>query len=85
MADSAPPVAALTEYRFGTGVARHWFCSICGVHPVYVPRSHPDGFSVNLRTVDDRAVIDTFAIEPFDGEHWEESIAALRGEAPDRE
>ncbi|MGB1558307.1 MAG: GFA family protein [Oceanococcaceae bacterium] len=36
----------LTTYTFNTGVAKHTFCSRCGVKPFYVPRSNPDGFSV---------------------------------------
>ena len=43
---------ALTEYRFNTGTARHLFCSVCGVKSFYVPRSHPDGWSVNVRCLD---------------------------------
>src|SRR5262249_2349233 len=33
---------ALTTYTFNTGVAKHTFCRICGVHSFYTPRSHPD-------------------------------------------
>ncbi len=44
----------LTTYTFNTGVAKHTFCRICGIHSFYVPRSHPDGFSVNLRCLDGR-------------------------------
>ena len=29
----------LTAYTFGTGVAQHTFCSHCGMHPFYIPRS----------------------------------------------
>jgi hypothetical protein len=32
---------SLTSYTFGTGVAQHTFCSHCGMHAFYVPRSHP--------------------------------------------
>jgi len=35
--------AELVEYRWGTGRARHYFCSICGISPFYIPRSNPDG------------------------------------------
>ncbi len=70
---------ALTEYRFGTGAARHLFCSRCGVKSFYVPRSHPDGFSVNARCVslEDHPSIHELVAEPFDGRQWEENIAAL--------
>ena len=40
----------------GTGVARHTFCSRCGIHPFYVPRSHPDGLDVNVRALDNDCV-----------------------------
>ncbi|MBX2801934.1 MAG: GFA family protein [Myxococcales bacterium] len=68
----------LTEYRFGSGTAQHWFCPTCGVHPFYVPRSHPDGFSVNVNALDDALVRERFTIEPFDGRNWEANIAGLR-------
>ena len=38
---------SLTTYTFGTGVAQHTFCSHCGMHAFYVPRSQPDGITVN--------------------------------------
>jgi hypothetical protein len=45
--------AGVIEYRFNSMVARHTFCSKCGVQPVYSPRSGgPDIYSVNLRCVD---------------------------------
>ncbi|MCA9547802.1 MAG: GFA family protein [Myxococcales bacterium] len=68
----------LSTYRFNTGVARHTFCRHCGVQAFYTPRSHPDGVSVNLRCLDDRAAIAAFAIEPFDGQAWEASVDAIR-------
>ena len=55
----------LSEYRFNTGTARHLFCRRCGVKSFYVPRSNPDGYSVNLRCLD-RANIQEVTIEPFD-------------------
>ena len=67
---------ALSTYTFGTGVAQHRFCSICGVKSFYVPRSHPDGFSVNARCVDG-VDLETVKIIPFDGENWEASSGGL--------
>src|SRR5262249_45823185 len=32
---------SLTTYTFGTGVAQHTFCSHCGMHAFYIPRSQP--------------------------------------------
>ena len=39
----------LGEYRFGERIARHLFCKTCGIKSFYVPRSHPDGYSVSAR------------------------------------
>jgi len=66
----------LTTYSFNTGAAKHLFCSICGIKSFYVPRSKPDGFSVNVRCLDDGAVRVT-RITLFDGDHWEEHMAGL--------
>lgn len=67
---------ALTTYTFNTGVARHRFCRTCGIKSFYVPRSNPDGFSVNLRCLDPGTVTDV-SFEDFDGRNWEQHGAAL--------
>ena len=63
-------------YTFNTGIAKHLFCSHCGVKPYYVPRSNPDGFSVNARCLD-TATIASLTIEPFDGSNWEQNADTL--------
>jgi hypothetical protein len=63
----------LTTYTFNTGTAQHRFCSVCGIKSFYVPRSKPDGFSVNVRCLDEGAVRVT-GIALFDGKHWEEAM-----------
>lgn len=68
----------LTEYKFNTGTARHLFCSRCGVKSFYVPRSNPDGYSVNVRCLDP-ATIQQVDIEPFDDNDREASEAKIRG------
>lgn len=60
----------LVEYTFGTGTARHLFCRLCGVKSFYVPRSHPDGLSINARCLDFGTVTST-KILPYDGRNWE--------------
>lgn len=67
----------LETYTFNTGTARHLFCRRCGIKSFYVPRSNPDGYSVNLRCVD-QATIEQVSIEAFDGANWEASAASLR-------
>ncbi|HEY3498571.1 MAG TPA: GFA family protein [Polyangiaceae bacterium] len=71
---------ALAVYRFNTGVAEHRFCSRCGVHPFYTPRSDPDKVDVNARCLDD---VDLQAIgrtlRPFDGRNWEQAMRERAG------
>jgi hypothetical protein len=66
----------LTTYTFNTGTAKHLFCRHCGIKSFYVPRSNPDGYSVNLRCVD-RSTLEHVEVEPFDGRNWERSGATL--------
>jgi len=68
---------SLTSYRFNSGVADHLFCKICGIKSFYVPRSHPDGYSVNLRCLDPSQIADV-EIVPFDGANWEQHINEIR-------
>ncbi len=70
---------ALTTYSFNTHTARHLFCSTCGIKSFYVPRSHPDGFSVNARCVD-AGTIQEMSIRPFNGKEWEKQYPKGRGE-----
>jgi hypothetical protein len=68
---------SLAEYRFNTGVARHLFCRHCGVKSFYVPRSNPDGYSVNVRCLDP-ATIEHLEVETFDDGDREVSEARIR-------
>ena len=65
----------LPHYRFNTGIASHLFCRFCGIKPFYIPRSNPDGIDVNLRCLDPAPTVE--AINPFDGEHWEQHATTL--------
>ena len=71
-------VARLQTYTFNTGAARHLFCSVCGIKSFYVPRSHPDGYSVNLRCLD-AGTVQQVTVEEFDGQDWERHAASLAG------
>ena len=68
--------SAISTYTFNTGVAQHTFCKTCGIKSFYVPRSNPDGFSVNLRCVD-QSTFKEITVEPFDGQNWEDHAADL--------
>jgi hypothetical protein len=71
---------SLTTYQFNTGTARHMFCCVCGIKSFYVPRSHPDGFSVNARCLDPGSVTG-MDVQPVDGRNWEQFFPAGRGTA----
>ncbi len=49
---------ALSEYRFNTGAARHFFCSVCGVYTHHQRRSDPGLFAVNTACLE--------GVSPFD-------------------
>jgi hypothetical protein len=66
----------ISTYTFNTHVAKHFFCKHCGVKSFYVPRSNPDGFSVNVRCLDS-ITIKSLKILPFDGKNWEREAASL--------
>ena len=59
----------LSSYRFGSLIAEHTFCKICGVKPFYTPRSNPDGVDVNAHCLDPLPV--DFEVTAFDGQNWE--------------
>ncbi len=68
---------ALREYKFNTGAARHFFCATCGIKSFYVPRSNPDGYSVNARCLDP-ASITVLTVRQFDDADREAAEARIR-------
>jgi hypothetical protein len=68
--------SVITTYTFNTGAAKHTFCSICGIKSFYIPRSHPDGYSVNFRCLDAKEFASVVTTE-FDGSHWELNASEL--------
>ena len=69
----------LNEYTFNTGAARHRFCRHCGIKSFYVPRSHPEGISVNFRCLDADTVREVER-KSFDGQNWERYYPKGRAE-----
>lgn len=43
----------LSLYQWNAGVARHYFCSVCGIYPFHRKRSMPDFYGVNLACLED--------------------------------
>lgn len=71
---------ALSTYSFNTHIAKHYFCATCGVKSFYVPRSHPDGVSVNVRCIDSNT-IESMSVTPFEGREWEKGRMQYRDAA----
>lgn len=67
---------SLSTYKFNTGIAKHLFCKVCGVKSFYIPRSHPDDYSVNVRCLEP-ATIRKITVVPFDGKNWEAHAVEL--------
>jgi hypothetical protein len=49
---------ALKTYQFNTKVARHYFCSICGIYTHHQRRSNPNEFGYNVGCLE--------GVNPFD-------------------
>ncbi|MFQ5902491.1 MAG: GFA family protein [Candidatus Binatia bacterium] len=66
----------LSTYTFNTGVAKHLFCNVCGIKSFYIPRSNPDGYSVNVRCLEPATIIKV-TVTQFDGKNWEQHVDDL--------
>ena len=42
----------LTRYQWNTNIAKHYFCSICGIYTHHQRRSEPDKFAINVACLD---------------------------------
>lgn len=42
----------LTLYQFNTRVAKHYFCSVCGIYTHHKRRSKPDEYGYNIACLD---------------------------------
>lgn len=76
----------LTLYQFNTGLAEHYFCKRCGMHPPFRhPRSGPNLYLVNARCLDDFDIeFEVYEVSLFDGRIWEAADAARKAPGDDR-
>jgi hypothetical protein len=66
----------LSTYTFNSNIAQHYFCKTCGIKSYYIPRSNPDGVSINFNCVDESTFTDV-QFEEFDGQNWEANASTL--------
>jgi hypothetical protein len=70
---------SLRDYQFNTRTAHHLFCTTCGIKSYYVPRSHPDGYSVNARCLD-QGTVTMLRVTEVDGRNWERQYPQGHGQ-----
>jgi len=57
----------LSLYQFNTGVARHYFCSRCGIYTHHLRRSNPNQYAVNVACLDGINPYELGEVEILDG------------------
>jgi hypothetical protein len=40
-------------YQWNARIAKHYFCTVCGIYPFHKKRSMPDHYGVNVQCLDD--------------------------------
>lgn len=59
----------LSEYRFNTGQAVHYFCSVCGIYTFHQRRSNPNQYGVNVACIEGVSPFDFPRVNVEDGVH----------------
>lgn len=57
---------SLKLYQFGSKVAKHYFCRVCGIYPFHETKRNPGEYRVNLGCIEE-VDINTLDITTFDG------------------
>ncbi|WP_272572703.1 GFA family protein [Providencia sp. PROV258] len=57
----------LTEYRFNTHQAVHFFCSVCGIYTFHQRRSNPEECGVNAACLEGVSPFDFASVNVMDG------------------
>ena len=59
----------LTLYQYHTKVAKHYFCSKCGIYTHTNPRSNPKIYMINVACVEDVRPLELENVSINDGEN----------------
>ena len=68
----------LTLYQFNTGVAKHWFCSLCGAYTFHQRRSDPETYGVNVACLGLNPYHDFPDVAVVDGIHHARDTGKMR-------
>ena len=58
-------------YTFNTHQAKHYFCSSCGIHPFYQPRTNPEARGISLQCLGEEETKKKAEVVPCDATNWE--------------
>lgn len=59
----------LSLYRFNTGQAKHYFCSVCGIYTFHSRRSDPGQYGVNVACIAGLSPFDFDEVPVMEGRH----------------
>ena len=59
----------LKQYQFHTRVAKHFFCSICGIYTHHNPRSNPAMTGFNIGCIEDIDIFELSDVHINDGKN----------------
>jgi hypothetical protein len=69
----------LSCYQFNTMVAKHWFCTHCGIHCFHQARSKPEFYGINAVCIEGVRPYEDFPEVPVvDGVHHAKDYAGVR-------
>jgi len=57
----------LTLYQFNTRVAKHYFCSVCGIYTHHQRRSNPNQLGINVACLEGVSPFDFAEVEVNEG------------------
>jgi hypothetical protein len=69
----------LSEYRFNTREARHYFCAVCGIYTHHQRRADPNQYCVNVACLAGVSPFDFAALPVVDGIHHPNDSPEGRG------
>ena len=75
----------LTLYEWGTGTAKHYFCSVCGIYTHHRRRANPNEYAINIGALDGVNPCDLEPLGWTDGVNHPSDRGTDLGETPGTE
>lgn len=57
----------LSLYQWHSRVAKHYFCSVCGIYTHHQRKAAPDEYAFNVACLDDQTIVDGATLVTLDG------------------